>query len=181
MNYKNNLDALDYYRRYILPDQVRAYRGVYERRQIDPNSAFGDLVQAQQTLAADVATYLGLLGQLWTSVVTVADFLQTDDLFQQARPLELPPLPDLGHLPAWPCPHPLQAGASCAPPASVPPSHVALTPPGSGVPVLRPVNVVSVRAPAPKQPDSKEVDELLLLPPPPVVRPPAAPPSGSGS
>ena len=34
--YKNNLDALEYYRRYILPDQVRYYRGVFDRRQIDP-------------------------------------------------------------------------------------------------------------------------------------------------
>ncbi|MBV9125882.1 MAG: TolC family protein, partial [Planctomycetes bacterium] len=42
VGYKNNLDALEYYRRYILPDQVRTYRGVFERRQIDPNAAFGD-------------------------------------------------------------------------------------------------------------------------------------------
>ena len=29
-NYKNNLDALEYYRRNILPDQVRYYRGVHD-------------------------------------------------------------------------------------------------------------------------------------------------------
>ena len=63
MNYKNNLEALEYYRRYILPDQVRAYRGAYDRRQIDPNASFGDVVSAQQTLAADVTTYLQTLGR----------------------------------------------------------------------------------------------------------------------
>ena len=87
--YKNNLFAMDYYRRNILPDQVRYYRGVFERRRIDPNAAFGDLVQAQQMLVADVTAYLGILGSLWTSVVGVADFLQTDDLYQLGKPLAL--------------------------------------------------------------------------------------------
>jgi cobalt-zinc-cadmium efflux system outer membrane protein len=111
-NYKNSLEALESYRRFILPDQVRAYRGVHERRRIDPNSAFADLVQTQQTLVANVTTYLGILGTLWTSVTSVADFLQTDDLFQLGKPLEVPPLPDL-EPPHWLCPHP------CAPVAEV--------------------------------------------------------------
>lgn len=105
-NYKNNLFAMDYYRRNILPDQVRYYRGVFERRRIDPNAAFGDLVQAQQMLVADVTSYLGILGSLWTSVVAVADFLQTDDLYQLGKPLALPEVPDLEALHAWPCAHP---------------------------------------------------------------------------
>jgi cobalt-zinc-cadmium efflux system outer membrane protein len=107
--YKTNLFALDYYRRNILPDQVRYYRGVFERRRIDPNVAFGDLVQAQQTLVADVTSYLGILSSLWTSVVGVADFLQTDDLFQFGKRMELPRLPNiesyLEGLHDWPCPH----------------------------------------------------------------------------
>ena len=106
MNYKNNLDALEYYRRYILPDQVRAYRGAYDRRQIDPNASFGDVVSAQQTLAANVTTYLQTLGQVWTSVTSVADLIQTDDLFEFARPEAVPPLPDLDQLPPLPCCHP---------------------------------------------------------------------------
>ena len=115
MNYKNNLEALEYYRRYILPDQVRAYRGAYDRRQIDPNASFGDVVGAQQTLAADVTTYLQTLGQVWTAVTSVADLIQTDDLFEYARPQAVPALPDLEQLPALPCCHPgaspLGAGA----------------------------------------------------------------------
>ena len=64
--YKTNLDALAYYRRYILPDQVRAYRGVFERRSVDLNVAFADLVTAQQNLTGSVSNYLTILGTLWT-------------------------------------------------------------------------------------------------------------------
>jgi cobalt-zinc-cadmium efflux system outer membrane protein len=119
--YKTNLAAVEYYRRNILPDQVRYYRGVFERRKIDPTVAFGDLVQAQQVLVSDVTAYLGVLGSLWTSVVNVANFLQTDDLFQLGEPLELPPLPDFDPSHPLPCPHPQVA----CPPAGVPPGRPA--------------------------------------------------------
>jgi cobalt-zinc-cadmium efflux system outer membrane protein len=102
-NYRNNLEALEYYRKYILPDQVRTYRGVFERRRIDPALGFVDLVTAQQNLATSVTSYLAVLGQLWTSVVSVADLLQTDDLFQHGRPEELPALPNLEPPPPWLC------------------------------------------------------------------------------
>lgn len=111
--YKTNLEALAYYRRYILPDQVRAYRGVFERRYVDVNVAFADLLTAQQNLTGSVTNYLGILGNLWSSVVSVADVLQTDDLFQMGHPMELPELPDFDHLeqiPRWFCQHP------CLPP-----------------------------------------------------------------
>jgi cobalt-zinc-cadmium efflux system outer membrane protein len=107
-NYQNNLYALEYYRRHILPDQVRYYRGAFERRQRDPVVAASpptDLVTAQQTLASNVQTYLGILGTLWTSVVSVADLIQTPDLFQMATPGELPELPDFTQMPQWLCPH----------------------------------------------------------------------------
>ena len=113
MNYKNSLEALEYYRRYILPDQVRAYRGAYDRRQIDPNASFGDVVSAQQTLASNVTTYLQTLGQVWTSVTSVADLIQTDDLFEFARPEAVPPLPDLEQLAPLPCCHPCAAPPGC--------------------------------------------------------------------
>jgi cobalt-zinc-cadmium efflux system outer membrane protein len=133
--YKNNLEALEYYRKFILPDQVRYYRGVFDRRQIDPAAAFGDLVTAQQTLVTNVTSYLAILGSLWTSVVSVADVLQTDDLFQLGQPLEVPPLPDLESLPAWPCCHECPpAGAepnrqcSPCPPAAVPAASMPASP-----------------------------------------------------
>ncbi len=150
-SYRSNLDGLEYYRKYILPDQVRYYRGVYLRRHIDVNAAFGDLVQAQQTLASNVASYLGILGTLWSSVVSVADFLQTDDLFQLAQPCELPELPDMDHLPVWMCHHPcdvVAAGGDHGPfmvPAPVPVEGSALPPP-------RPVNVPKDAAPQGERP-----------------------------
>ncbi len=123
-SYRANLYSLDYYRRNILPDQVRYYRGVFERRQVDPSAAFGDLVQAQQTLVVDVTTYLGILNSLWTSVVNVADFLQTDDLFQHGKPMELPRLPELDNLHVWPCPHPNAQLASAPDEVQVNPTPV---------------------------------------------------------
>ena len=113
--YKNNIDALEYYRKYILPDLVVTVRGVEERRRFDPALQFADLVTAQQNLATSVTSYLAILGQLWTSTVSVADLLQTDDLFQLAQPRELPPLPDLEQLPPLPCSHPCGWAAGAAP------------------------------------------------------------------
>jgi outer membrane protein, heavy metal efflux system len=109
-NYRQNLKALEDYRQTILPNQVRAYRGVFQRRLEVGGAgrtpvAFADLVTAQQALTTSVTTYLGLLGQLWTSVVSVADPQQTDDLFQFATAQPLPPIPDLDHLLPLPCEH----------------------------------------------------------------------------
>ena len=129
--YKTNLLAMEYYRRNILPDMVRYYRGVFERRKIDPSAAFGDLVAAQQFLVADVTAYLGILGSLWTSVVGVADFLQTDDLFQVGKRVDLPQLPDLDALHPWTCPHPHE-------PSEVPAVQSAPMPvPHEGPPIAR--------------------------------------------
>jgi cobalt-zinc-cadmium efflux system outer membrane protein len=124
-NYRSNLRALQDYRRLILPNQVRAYRGVFERRQgVGAQGrtpvAFADLVTAQQALVTGVTAYLGVLGQLWTSVVSVADLMQTDDLFQLARPEALPPCPDLDHLLPLPCGHECPAPAAGCGPAVAP-------------------------------------------------------------
>ena len=113
--YKTSLQGLDSYRHDILPDQVRTYRGVLERRQLDVNSQFADLFTAQQTLAGFVSMYLTTLSNLWTSAISVADLLQTDDLFQLAEKREVPPLPDLEHLPALPCCHPGVVGFNATP------------------------------------------------------------------
>jgi cobalt-zinc-cadmium efflux system outer membrane protein len=106
--YQTNLDAVEYYRRDILPDLVRYYRGIFEGYRLNLHS-IPDLVGAQQLLATNVANYLGVLGALWPAVVNVADFLQTDDLYQLGKPLELPELPDLDAQHPWPCPHPQPA------------------------------------------------------------------------
>ncbi|MHB1422026.1 MAG: TolC family protein [Gemmataceae bacterium] len=162
-NYQNNLYALEYYRRYILPDQVRYYRGIFDRRQIDPNASPADLVTAQQALAASVQNYLGILGSLWTSVVSVADLIQTPDLFQLAQPRELPELPSLDQMPRWVCPHCRAAavpagalagdGCSCCVPVGQP----AQTPAGAAAPTLPPAS-------APVLPAPRQSNELPALP-----------------
>jgi outer membrane protein, heavy metal efflux system len=139
--YRNNLYAMEYYRRNILPDLVRYYRGVFARRQIDPSSAFGDLVFAQQNLSTNVTSYLGILRSLWTSVVSVADYLQTDDLYQLAGRRELPQLPDFTRLPQWACGHesvsaPTMEGAVLSGPG--------VSDPGVGLPAAGPAAGVAV-------------------------------------
>jgi cobalt-zinc-cadmium efflux system outer membrane protein len=106
-SYKQNLEALEYYRKHILPDSVQYYRYTFEAYHINPaNVPFSSVVSAQQSLAAAVTSYLTVLGQLWTSVVSVADPLQTDDLFQLAKPIPVPAVPDLDQLLGpWPCCH----------------------------------------------------------------------------
>jgi outer membrane protein, heavy metal efflux system len=152
MGYKTNLKALEYYRRYILPDQVRAYRGVLDRRQLDPTAAFADLLAAQQTLASDVTAYLGILGTLWTSVVSVADLMQTDDLFQVGEARPVPPLPDLDQLLAWPCCHDCPPAAAHSPGKSVsvpmaPASVPSLPKPGDEVKALKVQKPLEVTGP----------------------------------
>ena len=185
-NYRTSLEGLEYYRKYILPDQVRTYRGVFERRGIDPGVVFGDLVTAQQTLATGVTQYLTILGQVWSSVVSVADLLQTDDLFQLAQPNEVPPLLDLDLLP---CCH---AVAGCARVESVNPVSTAAVHrptlpvlarlPSVGTPATL-TAAVELPTPTEIQQSSAAVDQTsktpvpLFMPPvavPPVVAPPVA-------
>ncbi len=153
-NYQSNLAALEYYRRYILPDQVRYYRGVFQRREVEANTPSADLLinlaTAQQTLAASVQNYLGILGSLWSAVVSVADLIQTPDLFQLSTPRELPELPNLEQMPQWLCPHHRQMAApvnglpaACAPGSPVKPMQTPIgvlppTVPPAGDPVLPP-------------------------------------------
>jgi cobalt-zinc-cadmium efflux system outer membrane protein len=147
--YENNRVLLEYYRDQILPDQVRAYRGIYLRyvgeQQATSPLAFGDVVQAQQTLVTTVTTYVTTLGSFWTAVVGVADLLQTDDLFQvgpDAVPTQwIAPVPDLQRLlpcchPCTPLPDPALKGANGSWPPAVPANAPPATPPapapGSG-------------------------------------------------
>jgi cobalt-zinc-cadmium efflux system outer membrane protein len=111
--YQNTQVLLGYYRDRILPDLVRVYRAFNERYREEPAAVggnppgFGDTVVAQQNLAGAVANYLTTLGQLWQSVVDVADLMQTDDLFQfhgaPVPSLDVPAVPQLCPLP---CHHP---------------------------------------------------------------------------
>ncbi len=93
-------------------------------------------------LSSSVSAYIGILGSLWSSAVSVADFLQTDDLFQVAKQRELPQLPDFSELSHWACGHHSVAdscatgtdvggGSSTAPTAGQPPTGPAGAMPGT--------------------------------------------------
>ena len=79
--YQTSSTSFLYYRNGILADQVRAYRGMYQRYQVDPNADFNDVVTAQQTLATTIASYIQLLGDQWQAVADLAGLLQIDDFF----------------------------------------------------------------------------------------------------
>ena len=69
------------YRTELLPDQVRVYRGVYDRFLIDGESIdFAQVVVAQQTLGTVVTSYLQSLNDVWMATVDLAELLQVDDL-----------------------------------------------------------------------------------------------------
>jgi cobalt-zinc-cadmium efflux system outer membrane protein len=86
--YQTNNATFDAYRDGILADQVRAYRGVYQRYQVDPDADFNDVVTSQQTLAQTISTYIQLVGDRWQATVDLAGLLQADDLFAMGGTLE---------------------------------------------------------------------------------------------
>lgn len=93
--YESGRTLVDYYRNRILPDQVRTYRGIYQRHLQDPvRVSYADVVVAQQILAQSVATYIIALQDFWSAVVDVAGLAQTNDPFQLARFDGAPPLPE---------------------------------------------------------------------------------------
>jgi outer membrane protein, heavy metal efflux system len=80
--YQSNRQIVSAYLKRILPDQVRAYRGVVQRNQNEPDRAsFGDIVTAQQQLNTYLATYLTALQAQWQAVVDLAALAQLDDLY----------------------------------------------------------------------------------------------------
>jgi cobalt-zinc-cadmium efflux system outer membrane protein len=93
--YRNNVTLASYSRDSILPNQVRAYRAIFQRYRVAGTVAFADVVTAQQTLAQALQTYLQNLAAQWQAVVDLGRLVQTDDLY------DLTPCPGQG---AAPCP-----------------------------------------------------------------------------
>jgi outer membrane protein TolC len=77
-----------------LRDQVRAYRGVYQRYLADPSGvSFNDVIVAQQTVASVLNQYLDILQAQWQSVVDIGQLLQVDDLFEMGDRVEVAQFP----------------------------------------------------------------------------------------
>ncbi len=89
--FETNRIQVQFYHDQILPDLARAYRGVYERHQQQPDAVgFGDIIVAQQNFSVGIATYINGLTAQWIAVTDIAALLQLDDL----RSLyEMPPTP----------------------------------------------------------------------------------------
>jgi cobalt-zinc-cadmium efflux system outer membrane protein len=98
------------YRRQVLPDQARAYRGLLLRYQQEPDKVnFTDVQAGQQLFNQSLANYLTALGGMWTAAVDLAALAQTDDLY--------PP----GYTS---CAQPPQAPGANTAPAELPPPRV---------------------------------------------------------
>jgi cobalt-zinc-cadmium efflux system outer membrane protein len=80
--YETNRQFVELYRNQILPDQVRAYRGVVQRYQQQPEAVnYNDIITTQQTLVTSLANYLQALAAQWQAVADLAALAQLDDLY----------------------------------------------------------------------------------------------------
>jgi cobalt-zinc-cadmium efflux system outer membrane protein len=94
--YRANRELADSFKTEGLSDQVRAYRGVYQRYLADPNGvSFNDVIVAQQTLASVLTQYLDILQSQWQSVVDLGELLQVEDLFQMGPISPVAQIPSL--------------------------------------------------------------------------------------
>ena len=107
--YANASNLVEMYRDHILPDQARAYRGVYERHQQQPDLVgFADVVTAQQTLLVSIGIYINSLATRWQAFTEVGSLIQAEtiggieaimqsgEMIQpEETPMVVPPLPTL--------------------------------------------------------------------------------------
>ena len=94
--YQANRQLAASFRTDALSDQVRAYRGIYQRYHTDPTGiGFNDIIVAQQTLAATLTQYLSILQAQWQGTVDLGELLQVDDLFQLGPSVDVAQIPAL--------------------------------------------------------------------------------------
>ena len=74
------------YRDQIMPSLVTAFRGVYQRYQVEPDKVnYNDIVNAQQNLSVQLSGYLQALQQQWLAVADLAGVVQAIDLAELPR------------------------------------------------------------------------------------------------
>jgi cobalt-zinc-cadmium efflux system outer membrane protein len=79
--YENARNLTTLYRGHILPDQARAFRGLYDRYQQQPDVVgFVDVVNAQQTLLNSINVYISTLSLRWAALTDIGALLQIDSL-----------------------------------------------------------------------------------------------------
>jgi cobalt-zinc-cadmium efflux system outer membrane protein len=88
-SYSNNRVLVRFYRYQAIPRQVQVYRAIHQRYMLAPQQvSYTEIVNAQQTLATLLNSYLTSLGALWTSVVDLAALAQTDELYLPEVPAD---------------------------------------------------------------------------------------------
>lgn len=94
--YQTNRQLAKSFRSEALSDQVRAYRGIYQRYMTDPSGiSFSDVIVAQQTVASVLNQYIDILQSQWQSTVELGELLQVDDLFQMGTPSQVAEIPSI--------------------------------------------------------------------------------------
>lgn len=84
------------YENEILPNLVRAFRGVNQRYEVEPDKVnYNDIVTAQQNLSTRLYDYLSLLRQQWQAAADIAGIVQATTL--EELPVAPPGTPD-----SWP-------------------------------------------------------------------------------
>jgi cobalt-zinc-cadmium efflux system outer membrane protein len=94
--YESNRRFVQDFQPISLEDQVRTYRGIYERyRNEGQGIQFVDVFVAQQTLSTLLNQYIDLLGAQWQAVVDIAELLQVDDIYTLGEAFPVPTIPEL--------------------------------------------------------------------------------------
>ena len=94
--YQANRELARSFQTDALSDQVRGYRGVYQRYLTEPSGvSFNDVIVAQQIVASVLNQYIDILQSQWQSTVDLAELLQVDDLFQIGTSAEVAKIPSL--------------------------------------------------------------------------------------
>jgi cobalt-zinc-cadmium efflux system outer membrane protein len=77
-----NRRLVEDYRKQVLPDQARAYRGTLQAYQLEPDKVDFDVVlAAQQLFFTSLTNYLTALGAQWQAAVDLVALGQWDDLY----------------------------------------------------------------------------------------------------
>ncbi len=83
--YSTNRITVQYYADKILPDYARAYRGVYELHQLQPELiGFEGIIVAQTNLTQAIASYIIALNLQWAAVAELSYLMQVESLEEMA-------------------------------------------------------------------------------------------------
>lgn len=83
--YSTNRITVQYYAYKILPDYARAYRGVYELHQLQPELiGFEGIIVAQTNLTQAIASYIIALNLQWAAVAELSYLMQVETLEEMA-------------------------------------------------------------------------------------------------